>query len=180
MNLKKFLIIFGICLLCLGCAPTQPTAAPATEVASEVPATLAAAVPTVAPEATVATAPEVPAETACLVITGLVDKGLILSEADLRAMEVVNISAEHPKKGNQDYEGVLLNALFNQAMVQTDATKLTFTADDGYSTGIDLATVRNCKDCLVAFSDIPCKVSLVMPGMEGSAWVKNVIKIEVK
>jgi hypothetical protein len=62
---------------------------------------------------------------------------------------------------------VRLNVLLDQVEIKAEVTKLDFTADDGYSTEVDLAAVRGCADCLVAFTDTPGKVSLVMPGMEG-------------
>jgi hypothetical protein len=60
-------------------------------------------------KATVAPAPEpAPAAgvTGDLVISGAVEKPSGLTEADLRGIEVIKITAEHPKKGKEDYEGV--------------------------------------------------------------------------
>jgi len=168
-------------MLVVGCTPASNTPAPAATapeaevVATEAPT--AAAEPTEEPAA--APTEAAPSTEGCLVITGLVGAELTLCETDLRAMEVVNITAEHPKKGSQDFEGVRLNAILDAAQVKPEAQKLAFTADDGYSSELDLAAVRGCADCLVAFGDAG-KVSLVMPGMDGSAWVKNVINIEAK
>ena len=52
-------------------------------------------------------------------------------EADLRAMEVLKINAEHPKNGKQEYEGLSLNALLDLAGVKDGATTLVITASDG-------------------------------------------------
>jgi len=60
--------------------------------------------------------PSITAEEGVLVITGLVESGLSLTEADLRGMEVVEITAEHPKKGMLDYQGVRLSELLAAAM----------------------------------------------------------------
>ena len=135
--------------------------------------------PTAAEPAAAATVPA-PEGEADLTLAGLVNKGLSLTEASLRALEVVQITAEHPKKGAQNYEGVRLNDLLEQAGIQDGATKIIFTAGDGFSAEASLAEVRNCADCLVAFSNTPGDFSMVMPGFASNVWVKGVVSIEVK
>lgn len=131
-----------------------------------------------APKATEPPTPESPSGDAALAITGLVEQAQALSLEALQAMEVVEVTAEHPKKGEQTYEGVRLNALLDLAGVQAGATTLVITASDGYASEVPLADVQACADCLVAFDgDI---LKMVMPGMESSAWVKEVAQIEVK
>jgi DMSO/TMAO reductase YedYZ molybdopterin-dependent catalytic subunit len=115
-----------------------------------------------------------------LVVAGLVDQPLGLTEGDLRAMEVVQITAEHPKSGQGEYEGVRLNALLDQAGVQDAATKLVITAADGYAAEVFLAEVRDCADCLLGFTNTPGKFKMVMPDLPSSAWVKDVVQIEVQ
>jgi len=138
-------------------------------------ASMATAVPTAA--ATVAA----PAAVAgSLNISGLVANPLSLSESALRALGPVTISAEQPKKGTQSFTGVRLNTLLDVAQVQAAAVKLVMTASDGYSAEIDLASVRACADCMIAFTDTPGSFFAVMPGQQGNMWVKDVIKIEVK
>ena len=78
---------------------------------------------------------------------------LSCTEADLRALEVVKITAEHPKKGPQDYEGVRLSTLLDLAKVKPEATKLVITASDGFTAEVFLAEVQAIPDCLVAFTD---------------------------
>jgi hypothetical protein len=136
--------------------------------------------PTVAitPTATVASAGS--ASGADLAVTGKVEQELALKEADLRAMEVVKITAEHPKKGMTDYEGVRLNALLDRAKVKSDAKKLVMTADDGFVAEVFLAEVKSCADCLVAFTDTSGKFNLVMPGLASSVWVKSIVQIQVQ
>jgi DMSO/TMAO reductase YedYZ molybdopterin-dependent catalytic subunit len=115
-----------------------------------------------------------------LVITGMVEEELTLTEADLRAMEVVQITAEHPKKGQEQYEGVRLSDLLDLAKVKEDATKLVFTAVDGFSAEVDLTEVMDCADCLLGFTNTPGKFKMVMPGLSSNLWVKDVVIIEVK
>jgi DMSO/TMAO reductase YedYZ molybdopterin-dependent catalytic subunit len=139
---------------------------------SKIPAATNTPVPTATPEPV--------ASNADLVITGLVGKEQSWTEADLRGMEVVKITAEHPKQGMTDYEGVRLNALLDLAQVKPEAKKLVLIAADGYKSEVFLAEVRACTDCLVAFTDTPGVLNLVMPGLPSSVWSKDIIRIEVQ
>lgn len=125
---------------------------------------------------TVATAPE---NSGSLIISGMVNQELALTDADLRAMEIVTINAEG-KNGPQDYQGVLLNTILDQAGIKDGATKLILTASDNYSTEVNLADVRNCPTALLAFTDTPGTYMIVLPDQPTSTWVKNIILIEVK
>jgi DMSO/TMAO reductase YedYZ molybdopterin-dependent catalytic subunit len=121
-----------------------------------------------------------PADKATFTLMGQVNQELTLDEATLRKMEMLKITAEHPKKGKEDYEGIALNALLDLAGVKDGAKTLVVTSADGYVTEVSLADVRACKDCLLGFTNTLEKFKLVMPGMESSVWAKDVIKIEVK
>lgn len=114
-----------------------------------------------------------------LSFSGAVANETTFTVADLQAMEVVEITAEHPKKGEQTNEGVRLNALLDQVGVDASATTLVATAADGFSSEIPLADAQACADCLVAFNNRGT-LKLVMPGMDGKAWVTDVMAIEVK
>ena len=93
--------------------------------------------PTQAPEPTAAPTQEASAPSAAvagdLVVIGAVEKPLGLKEADLRGMEVAKITAEHPKSGAAEYEGVRLSDLLALAVPAASAAKIVFTAADGYS-----------------------------------------------
>jgi len=78
----------------------------------------------------------------------------------------------------QTLHGMRLNALLDQVKVKSEATKLVFTAADGFTAEVSLADARKCSDCLVAFAD--GMLSTVMPGMPSNVWVKDVLKIEAK
>lgn len=133
--------------------------------------------PTPTPEPTATTAP---VADAALVVTGLVETELSFTDADLHALEVVKITAEHPKKGKLDYEGVRLNALLDLAKVKPEAKTLVLIAGDGFKAEVDLAAARAQADCLLAFTDTAGDYSMVMPGLPSNTWVKGVVKIEVK
>jgi len=162
----KFVLLMGLILsLALAaCGTAAPTVAPATEAV-------------VATEAAVA-ATEAPSAEPILTVTGAVDTELALSEADLRGMEVIQLSAEHPKKGMTDYEGVRLSEVLAKAGVKAGASALLFTATDGYESEVPYADVEACADCLIAFDG--ADLNMVMPGMSSKAWAKMVARIEVK
>lgn len=123
--------------------------------------------------------PAVPAGNAALTINGLVKVTLGLSRDALEGMEVVKVTAGHPKKGEQKYEGVRLNALLDMAQVKPEAKTLVMTSGDGYVSEIALADVRVCANCLLAFDD-DGKLNAIMPGMQSNFWSKDVVMLELK
>ncbi len=131
------------------------------------------------PSASTPTVAAVPENSGTLTITGMVNQGLSFMDADLRAMDIVTISAQG-KNGPQDFQGVLLNPLLDKAGLKDGASKLTFTASDNYSADVNLSDVRNCPKALLAFMDTPGTYMIVLPDQPTSTWVKNVILIEVK
>lgn len=136
---------------------------------------------TAATEAPVATeAPAAEPATGSFVIKGLVNQEMGFMEADLRALEVLKINAEHPKNGPQDFEGVSLNALLDMAGVKDGAKTLFVTSADGYTTEVALSDVRACADCLLGFTNTAEQFKLVMPKLPSNTWAKEVVSIEVK
>ncbi|PKL56354.1 MAG: hypothetical protein CVV34_07990, partial [Methanomicrobiales archaeon HGW-Methanomicrobiales-5] len=113
-------------------------------------------------------------------IIGSVDAVTGFTEESLRAMDVVTITAEHPKSGTADFEGVRLSELFELVGIKSGSTKLLITADDGFSAEVSLAEVKTCTDCLLGFTETPGKFKMVMPGLPSNTWVKGVVSIEVK
>ena len=91
------------------------------------------------PTAAATAAPTAASGKTALAVTGAVDKELALTMDALKAVGVVKLSAEHPKKGKQDYEGIRLNALLDQAKVKSNAAKLLFVSSDGYTVEVGLA-----------------------------------------
>ena len=121
-----------------------------------------------------------PVGSASLGVTGLVDKPLSLTEADLRAMTVATITADQPKVGSQSFTGVRISDLMTAAGVQTAAASLVMTGSDGYSATIDMATLKACTDCMVAFVGSPVSFLTVMPNQAGKMWVKDLVTLEFK
>ena len=129
--------------------------------------------------APVATQPNTTSSTSTLALTGLVQTQENWNLADLKKMNLANLTVAVPKKGQQQVQGIHLNGLLDMAQLKPEAKSLVFTASDGYTATLDLSTVRSCSDCLVAFDD-GGGLSTVMPNLPGSDWVNNVVKIEVK
>lgn len=114
-----------------------------------------------------------------LTIAGMVNQELTLKDADLRALELVTITAEG-KDGPQDFQGVLLNPILDLVGIKEGAQKLVFTASDDYSAVINISDVRDCPKALLAFMDTPGTYMIVLPDQPTSSWVKNIVKIEVE
>jgi DMSO/TMAO reductase YedYZ molybdopterin-dependent catalytic subunit len=125
---------------------------------------------------TVAGAPE---NSGTVTISGMVNQTLTVTDAELRAMEIVTINAEG-KDGPQDFQGVLLNPLLDKAGIKDGAATLTLTASDNYSAEVNLSDVRDCPKALLAFMETPGTYMIVLPDQPTSTWVKNIISIEVK
>ena len=131
------------------------------------------------PSTSTPTVAAVPENSGTLTITGMVNQELTLKDTDLRGMDIVTISAQG-KNGLQDFQGVLLNTLLDNAGLKDGASKLTFTASDNYSTEVNLSDVRNCPKALLAFMDTPGTYMIGLPDQPTSTWAKNVILVEVK
>lgn len=120
-----------------------------------------------------------PGPDAVLTVTGAVDEEVTLSAETVGGFEVVDVTVQDPDGANLDLAGVRLAALVEAAAPQAGATTLIFTAGDGYSVRVGLADVLACADCLVAFCEEGA-FDLAMSDMEHSAWVKDVVSIEVE
>jgi hypothetical protein len=118
-------------------------------------------------------------EGVALMVYGKVMNKLTLGMENLQAMNVVDLEAEHPKKGMQSYQGIRLNDLLNLAGADPSAATLVITASDGYAAEANLSDIRNCTDCLLAFAE-DGTLSMVMPSLESNFWVKQVNFLEVK
>jgi hypothetical protein len=125
-----------------------------------------------------ATATPAPAGPPALVVKGKVSAELSLTLDDVKALGMEKITAEHPKNGPTEYEGVRLSKVLDKAGLAADATTLTMVASDGFSADVAIADVKACTDCLVAVDGTT--LNMVMPGQSSKAWVKSVISFEVK
>lgn len=114
-----------------------------------------------------------------LKITGLVGAELAWAEADLKAMEAMDVDYTNKDGETATFNGVSLAALLALAGPKAEATTLIFVADDGYTAELPLADALACEKCIVAFSD-DGTLRMVMPDMSSKVNVKGVVEIQVK
>lgn len=139
----------------------------------------ATAEPVAATEEATPSAGNVAAQPLSLELAGKVDAPQIV--ADLATLDQTTIKATHPKKQEEvEYNGVLFSTLIDLAKPQADVSTIVLTASDGYTVEVALADVQACPKCLVAILSSDGYLMSVMPDMESSAWVKNLVKIEFK
>jgi DMSO/TMAO reductase YedYZ molybdopterin-dependent catalytic subunit len=131
------------------------------------------------PPAPTPTVVVIPENSGSITIQGLVNQELTLTDADLRAMEIVTINAVG-KNGPQDFQGIRLNSLLDLAGIKDEAAKLVFTASDAYTSEVNVADVRECPNSILAFTDTPGEYTIILPDQPSSTWVKYVVMIEVK
>ena len=155
--MKKYLVLLSISLLLL----------------SSLLACGGAAEPTEAPE------PAEPAGEIALKILGIIEHKTAWTEAEIRAMETMDVEATNKDGETNSYTGVSINKLLEVAGPAADATAVEFVADDGYAAEVTLAEVQGCADCIVSFRD-EGGFSIGMPGFSSKVQVKGVVEIQVK
>jgi DMSO/TMAO reductase YedYZ molybdopterin-dependent catalytic subunit len=123
-----------------------------------------------------------------LEINGLVDRPFTINEAELRAMDSVDITRDIHcvtkwSKFDTQWRGVRVRDLFEQAGVQAAATHVMEHAEYGYTTNIPLADITG-DDAIVAYSfggeDIGAEhggpVRIVVPHLyfwKSAKWVRR-------
>jgi DMSO/TMAO reductase YedYZ molybdopterin-dependent catalytic subunit len=123
-----------------------------------------------------------------LEINGLVDRPFTINEAELRAMDSVDITRDIHcvtkwSKFDTQWRGVRVRDLFEQAGVQAAATHVMEHAEYGYTTNIPLADITG-DDAIVAYSfggeDIEAEhggpVRIVVPHLyfwKSAKWVRR-------
>ncbi|HNT76675.1 MAG TPA: substrate-binding domain-containing protein [Anaerolineae bacterium] len=119
-----------------------------------------------------------PGDTA-LKVSGKVAQALQWTEAEVKAMQAMDVEAENSKGEKETYTGVPFSALLALAQPQSDAATLLLMADDGYTVEIPLADVQACENCIVSFRSEGGFTSR-MPGFAKNTTVKGLIEIQVK
>ena len=136
---------------------------------------VAALVASCAPAAETAQVVEVAAD-APLKMSGLVEMGWSLE--DLKALPVTEAEYTNKDGETKTYSGVSFSDILKAAAVEDYAT-LTLIAADDYSVGVDRKTLDACTTCIIAIDD-DGSLRSVMPGMQGSLQVKDLVALEVK
>lgn len=175
---KLFSVLLLAVMLVTACTPAAtPTAAP---VATEAPKATEAPAATSAPaEAAKPTEASKPAGAADLKITGKVAQEQSWAEADVKAMQTMEVEAANKNGAMSKYTGVSLKSLLELAKPASDATTLTFVASDGFTAEMKLADAVACEKCIVSFRD-KGGFSMVMPDMDKNLSVKGVVELQVK
>lgn len=166
MKQMKMSMIVSIILVLLaivavsGCTTTSPSATPT---------------PTAVPSTTAPTAVPV---TTVLSITGMVDKPLNLSTADLMAYANQTITTPGKNNTTLTFTGVSLNQLLDNAKLQNGTILANFTGSDGYMASINITDIRASPNATIAFmSDGTLKD--VVPGLAQRVWVGNLTTIHI-
>jgi DMSO/TMAO reductase YedYZ molybdopterin-dependent catalytic subunit len=136
--------------------------------------------------------PQAPQVDWTLSVEGEVDNPLTLSYADLATMEQISLEQVLMQKSQgedtvNDWEGVRLAALFEQAGVHTDASGVTALAADGYAIMISAADLEDAIVALkmdgewIATSDPDHgPIRLVVPNKPSNHWVFALTSIVVE
>ena len=110
-----------------------------------------------------------------VLIEGLVDYPMTLTLLDMDYMDWVTVTADHPEAGPTDYDGVPLVDIFSYVGVQPDAATLILTASDGTSAEIALDDISG-DEALLAVDESEA-MSAVLPGLDGEAWVEDIVSM---
>ena len=78
----------------------------------------------------------------------------------------------------QDYLGVPLASVLEEARPQDDAATIRVVADDGYEAAFDWEAIRSNQDILLSLDD--GRLRLVAPGYDGAYWVRGVTRLVVE
>ncbi len=114
---------------------------------------------------------------AVLDVTGMAtERSWSIEELKTLSMEEVEVDEEGEITA---YEGIPLNDLLLVLGVQDDASALVFTASDDYAVELSIEEIEACETCLF-FIDEDNVLRLVLPDMDKSKWVKNIVSIEAK
>jgi hypothetical protein len=116
---------------------------------------------------------------AALKITGNVKNEVGWTEDQVRAMDTMDTESTNKDGETATYTGVSIKALLDKASPNSDATTVTYVADDGYTAEVTLAEVQGCANCIVSFRS-QGGFSIVMPDFSSKAQVKGVVEIQIK
>jgi len=116
---------------------------------------------------------------AALKITGMVDKEMAWSEAEIKAMPTMESERANKEGVMEKYTGVSIAKLLEMANPKADATTIVFVADDGFTAEAPLADIVKCETCIVSFRT-QGGFSVVAPDFSSKVQVKGVIEIQVK
>jgi len=122
---------------------------------------------------------DIPAD-AALSVTGQVRRPIGWTIEALRDMEQVRALAPCADSGrDKEFKGPSLNALLDQAKPKSKASQVVFSGAEGYTATIDLDTIRQTTDAIVAVTP-KGKCRLIVPGLPEEKQVLGLTRIEVR
>ncbi len=113
---------------------------------------------------------------AALRMTGAAQE-IAWTEADLKAMDTLDVDYTDKDGVTTTYTGVLITILLKEGGV-TGTPDLSLVAGDGYVCDLAAADYQDCADCIVAF-DPEGGLRSVLPTLGGKAEVKDLVEIQV-
>jgi len=116
---------------------------------------------------------------ATLLFSGSFAEDVTYTESELRAMETMDVEDVDNDGEATTRTGVSLNTLLDEAGVSDEAVTLVFITNDGSETEVDLAEVRACAECIIAFRNNG-GFRMTLPGFPNSAQVRGVIEIRAQ
>jgi iron complex transport system substrate-binding protein len=120
---------------------------------------------------------EPPAGTA-LTISGAAHSEVGWTEAEVRAMDEIQVAYENREGETETHTGIPIAALLALAGVPDEADTTIFVGDDGYTAKVYLDDIQACPNCIVAFRD-QGGFSIFMPGYPGNVQVRGLVEIEL-
>jgi hypothetical protein len=114
-----------------------------------------------------------------LKLTGKVDKEIVWTEEEVKAMPTMEARRPNQQGEVDTYTGVSIAHLLAMAGPQADATRVVYVADNGETVEVVLEDVEQCEKCIVSFRT-KGGFSIVMPDFPSEVQVKGVIEIQVK
>ena len=172
LTLRTILMVAALCLLALGLVLFAAACGEETTATTAAPATM-----TTAASGTATSAASSEGTSGTMTVKGLVDKPQSLAVDDLKKLGTKTITADHPKKGSQQYTGVLLSDLEKAVGMQAAAKTLDLGGSDGYMGEVTLSELD--PNSMIAIGD-DGKLNAVFPGQPGKAWVTDIISLEFK
>ena len=118
------------------------------------------------------------ATAAPLEITGLVNKSVKLTAADLKKLKQVSVKATDKGGSEQSYTGAAIADVLKLATVKSTAKTVTFIGGDGYSKNIALADLNAANGVIVI--DENGAFRNILPTQAPGFWIKGLVRIDVK
>jgi DMSO/TMAO reductase YedYZ molybdopterin-dependent catalytic subunit len=110
-------------------------------------------------------------------LTGISEKPIGLKMSKLQSYPVKSLSVPYKNNTTLDVSGILMNKLLDDYAANTSATRITFTASDGYNKTLSLADVRADQDSIIVIDQQNGTLRAIVPTQPYSNWVSKLATI---